>query len=609
MEVNAMQVHELHKKFEVLNDEITQALRRQEDAISSTAAATGSGNSTADPPISRKNVLRLTTRAIDWREDVNALAKHIDVQLQNSRALRAREAEVLPRDVDSKQTIEDDDSAKLQCLRSDIRLLQSFRVVHVHATTRSDNKAFAATLQALDADGKLQKSLLDQSIKAEKSGRKEIQTAMILQLFEVRRELMGKISEHVLKDTKQIDDDTGLSDLLSVGARSGVGGGGSSDKGDILASLDAQLYLRLVHALLELERDRRARFSDSSFTQQQQQLRYGVTSHDVPDESSAVTAVDSQSPATSFSTATSSTAVKTAGGSTAETPSLDEVTFALQKLRRDHAELKQSHARLEMAYSQREDDVAHLQRKYDDERRAHIQETKWYEPKIQKLEETVVTTARAFDALQLNVELLTNMYKSLRQTLHALALKEDELKRERDGVTMLLSDEIKKVALLTRENVRQEKLVLIAMSARHAMCAETKQSENRRKDLEKEKREAELRAKESTEELNVATVQLQCAYSRLGASDDALACAKATIERLQQEMEVCLQAGRVKEAELKTVYEAQMQTLQQRFDKTKRELMDAMSQNLALDGRLRKAQEKLNKIVNGDAAKAKDPSS
>lgn len=604
MEVNSLQVAELHKKFEDLNDEIAVALRHQEDVIQQTTSVSG-----GTPTASRKDVLRLATRAINWREDVNALAKHIDLQLQNSRALRSKEAQVLSRDSETKPVEDDSHSAKMRCLRSDIRMLQEFRLGWVHAR-REPSKEFMAVLEKLDEEGRALSELVDRSIKAEKSGRNDAQATAVVELFEARSVLKGKISEQLIKEKKQFELEMGFPGSDSATTES------EADDGKLLASWDVQLYLRLAQGLLDQQQEIKARIrsgivpggdgAPSAALDQSQGIPATADNELVSKNLDgfagiAVLAPTGQPapPATSRKSSISNPPSSTGSGA-----SLDEVNLALQKLRREHGDLKHIHAKLSMANAQLEDDLAHLQRKYEDEKRAHMNEKKWYVPKIQKLEETVLTTAKAFEALKLNVELLTNMYKALRQTVATHELEETELKEERDRVSLLLSEEIKKVALLSKENVRKDKLVMIAMSARHEMCALAKHCESQMKTLEKAKLSAEHRARENAEELTVSRYQLENAYSRFEATDQALQAAKATIERQQNEMEVCIQAAQAKEVEMKAYYEKETLQLQQRADKAKRELMDAMSQNLSLDGRLRKAQEKLKKLTGEGAAAA-----
>lgn len=145
MESNALQAHELHKKFEALNDEITTALRHQQDALSSNSNSSGAHT--------KKDVMRLARRALDWREDVTALAKHIELQLQHSRALRGHEAHgLLSTSVASQKQQEDHESAKLRCLRSDLRLLLDFRVGLLQRKSAKDPPSAHALLATAEAE-------------------------------------------------------------------------------------------------------------------------------------------------------------------------------------------------------------------------------------------------------------------------------------------------------------------------------------------------------------------------------------------------------------------------------------------------------------------------
>lgn len=145
----ALQAHELHKKFEDLNEEISTALRHQQDALSSTSSRSGGGASAH----TKKDVVRLAKRALDWREDVTALAKHIELQLQHSRALRGHEAHgLLSTSAANRKQQEDDESAKLCCLRSDLRLLLDFRVGFFQRTSANDASGAQALLSMAEAE-------------------------------------------------------------------------------------------------------------------------------------------------------------------------------------------------------------------------------------------------------------------------------------------------------------------------------------------------------------------------------------------------------------------------------------------------------------------------
>ncbi|KAJ0405668.1 hypothetical protein ATCC90586_004471 [Pythium insidiosum] len=614
MEVNASQVHELDKKFQDLNEEIALALRHQENALSVSISAAAKPAGTP-----RKDVLRLARRAMDWREDVSALAKYIDMQLQNSRALRSREADVLSSSASSvAKNPEDDDGARMRCLRSDLRLLQGFRVNYANAKGKLDPVAAEAMVEAMGAETRQIRTIVDKSMKKEKSSSKDGYAALVVELFEARRELMGKISEDILKDKKQLDQEFGIGDFISTSAaddsnqstnasaRAPTGSQETTTDKDVLASWDTQLYLRLVHALLDLQAQMKERFASMSVRQghEAQRAGYGDSTGDGEGEGDEdQSQSQSQGPARGSGgraahkdDARGCDLGSSVGPSVRSDAALDEVNFMLQKLRREMAELKSSHAKMQLVNSQLEDDLAHLQRKYEDDKRAHVSEKKWYGPKIQKLEETIMLTSKAFEGLKLNVELITNMYKTLSQTLSTHEEEENELKQERDRVSSLLSLEIRKVAQLKKDNARKDELVMIAMAARHEMARRATAAEERMRVLDAERNVAQHRATELADEVSVLRLQLDGAYSRLEATDQALRTAKLSIEQLHGEIEVCVAAADAKQAELKVQFEKELSTLQQRYDKTKRELMETMSQNLSLDGRLRKAQEKLTRL-------------
>jgi hypothetical protein len=128
MDGSAAQVHELHRKFEALNEDVAAALKQQHEALAGVAAASGSKAGER----AKRDALRLATRAADWKEDVAALARHIDSQLQHSRALREHHASTQllspAAAASADRQLADDESARLRRLRSDLRLLQGFRV-------------------------------------------------------------------------------------------------------------------------------------------------------------------------------------------------------------------------------------------------------------------------------------------------------------------------------------------------------------------------------------------------------------------------------------------------------------------------------------------------
>lgn len=126
MEVSSTQVQNLHKKFEELNEEISAALRQQQDVVNANSSAP-----------SKREVLRFTKKTTEWRADVSALAKQIDHQLQHSRALRSQNA-MLKTTVANQKQLDEDKGSTLRSLRSDLRLLLDFRLGYMQSKSMKD---------------------------------------------------------------------------------------------------------------------------------------------------------------------------------------------------------------------------------------------------------------------------------------------------------------------------------------------------------------------------------------------------------------------------------------------------------------------------------------
>ncbi|KAH7488193.1 uncharacterized protein KRP23_2150 [Phytophthora ramorum] len=561
MERSLGQVSDLHKKFEDLNEEVSAALRVQQDAVMTASTFGGRSNLAA----ARKDALRLAKKTGDWRGDVTALAKHIDLQLQHSRALRSHYAQSLL-STSAQKHQEEAEGSRLRCLRSDLRLLQDFRVQYVRQRGEKD----PALLSANEEETKQLKAFLDKSAKKEKMGGKQEQTALVLELFEMRRDIMSRISEDLVKEKKQLDVEVGNPEALA-----NDGFGSATSEKDALASWDTQLYVILMQALQELQKEKRERVTAKS--------RNSVIFLAEADGLGGAAIEPRAVSPTRTSSETKSDML------------VEDGHFTMQKLKREVVELKSTNSKLMLTNSQLEDDLTHIQTKFEEEKRAHLNGKKWFVPKIQKLEDLMLTTSKAFEEVKLSVELMTNMYKHLSSTLAAQQESEDELKRERDRVSLLLSGEIKKIAALTKENERKDRLVTLAMAARYEMVQHANRQEQLAKEACEQRTLSESRALQAEAELATRKQQLEDAFERLQATDSTLTSAKGSIVQLQGEVRATSQAAAAKEAELLAAFEKQQAVLQQKLDKTKRELMESMSEMLHLDSRLRKAQEKLTK--------------
>ncbi|OWZ15629.1 hypothetical protein PHMEG_00010692 [Phytophthora megakarya] len=550
MESTPAHVNDLHKKFEELNEEVTAALRVQQDAVASASTFGGRSNLAA----ARKDALRLAKKTTGWRGDVTALSKHIDLQLQHSRALRSHYAQSLLSSSVQKQQ-EEAEGSRLRCLRSDLRLLQDFRVQYSHRHDEND----PALLSTIEEETKQLKAFLEKSAKKEKMGGKLEQSALVLELFEMRRDIMSRISEDLVKEKKQLDIEVGVIPTIL---------------------LLCCAYVILMQALQELQKEKRERVAAKS--------------------RNSVVVVAGAEGLGAVTTETSPT--KTSGGAKTEV-SDEDIHFSMQKLKREVTELKTTNSKLMLANSQFEDDLAHLQAKFDEEKRTHLNGKKWFVPKIQKLEDLMLNTSKAFEEVKLSVELMTNMYKHLSGTLALQQEGEDELIRERDRVSLLLSGEIKKFAALTKENERKDRLVTLAMAARYEMVRLANHHEQVAKEACEQRDIFESRTNQAEGELAMTKQQLEEAFERLDATTTALTSARASIVQLQGELQAIALTAAAKEAELLVAFEKQQTALQQKLDKTKRELMESVAEVLSMDSRLRKMQDKFTKQA-ADAASA-----
>lgn len=147
------------------------------------------------------------------------------------------------------------------------------------------------------------------------------------------------------------------------------------------------MHVKLVQGLLDLQREMRDRFASKSRKAGKSPIHTteapaGFYAGEVMIDNGG--GVQNIGAASAFSGRPGSG--KGASNSSAKNSALlDEVQFLMQKLKRELAELKAVNAKLILANSQLEDDNAHLQRKYEEEKRAHLDGKKLHIPKVQKV--------------------------------------------------------------------------------------------------------------------------------------------------------------------------------------------------------------------------------
>lgn len=150
------------------------------------------------------------------------------------------------------------------------------------------------------------------------------------------------------------------------------------------------VYVILMQALQELQKEKRERLTAKS--------RNSVVSltGDPGGEGTSAAAIESRA----VSPTRTSKEVKS-------DMLVEDVHFTMQKLKREVAELKSTNSKLMLTNSQFEDDLAHVQAKFDEEKRAYLNGKKWFVPKIQKVNVTFILSIKSqvlgFDAFSCQV--------------------------------------------------------------------------------------------------------------------------------------------------------------------------------------------------------------
>lgn len=157
---------------------------------------------------------------------------------------------------------------------------------------------------------------------------------------------------------------------------------------DLAGSLTLHLSLnvKLAQAVLDLQREMRDRFASKSRIADTSPLHVATGA---PTGTSGMGFFAGEAMSDEAGTKNAFNGRPGSGNGTSSSSKnsalLDEVQFSMQKLKRELVDLKAANAKLVLANSQLEDDVAHLQRKYEEEKRAHLNGKKLHIPKVQKV--------------------------------------------------------------------------------------------------------------------------------------------------------------------------------------------------------------------------------
>ena len=90
---------------------------------------------------------------------------------------------------------------------------------------------------------------------------------------------------------------------------------------------------------------------------------------------------------------------------------------------------------------------------------------------MENIEQTLHQTKKNYNALQLNMDLLSNMYKDSLKNLEAMKCSMNDVTRERDSMGKKMSILVKKLQIEKQENIRKDKLIKKILAAKHAGTA------------------------------------------------------------------------------------------------------------------------------------------
>ncbi|KDO18039.1 hypothetical protein SPRG_16551 [Saprolegnia parasitica CBS 223.65] len=510
----------------------------------------------------KEDAQKLHGRVNDWREDVNTLAGQIAAQLnvckslRTSKAMHSIAATPTPLDV-----VRFGDVDPFHLMRSDIRSLYDFRLSTLRSQIVDASNTTSIDLE-LDKDASVQaqlKLILDEPSTVEKAG----------------------------------DADTAFQSMLKrkatcVAKLPTIYSGRSARRTSNAA------YMKVVELCSSLLRSR---------------PKHGSRKTEAPRSPTAPSAVHQLFAATSASPPDNEASKVTS-------TRLDEANFTIQKLHREISELKIANAKLAAANSQLDDSYAHVLSRFEAEKDAHQASIGLHEPRIRKLEEEIQASAKALSELRLNVDLITSMYKvhiSKKQTNpQRIAQKTcDEvvefdrnrilIQAERDAMAKKLHDEIKKLAVVNLEIVRKDKLTMYAMGARHEALQALKETQRQLHEMTMVRdgcNQTIAHLGETVDKLNASLRETTSGQTdALAAQEQMLLELRATIDEQATAHAATLQQAAARHDEEYT-------KLQAKLDKTNKELVESVQDNIisfsrnhALDGKLRQAQERISRFL------------
>ncbi|KAF0687588.1 Aste57867_20707 [Aphanomyces stellatus] len=519
----------------------------------------------------KDDAAKLQGKVNDWRDDVSTLATHIAAQLQFCKSLRTSKAMALIPNVGA--TSESKGEVDIfRLLRSDIRSLYDFRLAYLPGLMD------AARVNDYDIDKEAgdMKALLHEASTVDKAD-PIAAFDTLLKFVQAKSDLVSRIAEDFVARKKQMDLDRGIEDEMDM----------IDDSAALLLSRDTKLFMKMgdsFHALYKEVKTRQARAD---------KIAADALVATSPSNNNNATGGNPPSGAGRAAFFAVSDGADTGKGILRA----DEANFTIQKLQREVNELKIQKAKLMSTNSQLEDNYAHISAQYELEKKTHQANVKWHEPRIQKLEDGIRTTSKALSELRLNVDLITNMYKKTCDDVVEFEKDKGVVLRERDVLSQKLYDEIKKMSVVNLELVRKDKLIMFAMGARHEVIKCWNDTKAALAEMTKERDDLIVALRNTKDSLRLLEgvleeTQTTCQEyeTELDEKDEAIGALRGNIEEITA-------AHEVRVSEKSKRYEEEYDKLLAKYDKTKKELVETVQDNIILDGKLRAAHDRISRFL------------
>ncbi|KDO34841.1 hypothetical protein SPRG_00902 [Saprolegnia parasitica CBS 223.65] len=160
-----------------------------------------------------------------------------------------------------------------------------------------------------------------------------------------------------------------------------------------------------------------------------------------------------------------------------------------------------------------------------------------------------------------------------------------------------LHDEIKKLAVVNLEIVRKDKLTMYAMGARHEALQALKETQRQLHEMTMVRDGCNQTIAHLGETVDKLNASLRETTSVAKGQTDALAAQEHMLLELRATIDEQATAHAATLQQAAARHDEEYTKLQAKLDKTNKELVESVQDNIALDGKLRQAQERISRFL------------